>query len=556
MKILAFGKEARDKLKEGCEIMYRAVGTTYSPAGRNVAYARQWGAPKVVHDGVSVAKEVEVEDELVQLGVDLIKNAAENQVTATGDGTTLTTILSYHIVEKGMKLIEENPDVNAMKLRKQILKVIPDVIKEIQSFSQEVKTTEQIRHVAMVAADDEEIANAVTEAVEKVGANGLVTVELNKKQKIETEYTEGMEIERGFGNHTIFVTNPERVESIIENASVLVLGRKVTLGAEIVPLIEVVVNTGSKNVVFIGEISGDALMFLAQNKFKGNISTVVIPPPGYGDSRKNNLDDIALLVGATVVSDEIGMNAEQFRQSFNKNWIGTTKKVISTKFTTNIIPYTPDDFKDEAAKKSIAERQKLVKERVTLLQKQKEDTDSTYDKEQLSERLARLTTGIAVVKVGSRSEIETNEKFERVKDAVPAVQAAKEEGIVPGGAISLLRASKVLQKPKENTNVMNDGERLLYEVLREPIRKILANAGEEAKRIDEIVSEIEKRGGNFGYNVLSEKVEDLVKAGVIDPTKVIREAIENSASVGTSILTTDASIAIKTEKVTTNMQMA
>jgi len=549
MKKILFEEEARQKLLEGCEIMYRAVGTTYSPAGRNVAYARQWGAPKVVHDGVSVAKEVEVEDELVQMGIDLIKEAAQNQVTATGDGTTLTTILSYHIVEKGMKLIKEK-GVNAMKLRKQILKALPLVIEELKKNSQEVKTTEQIKHIAMVASDDEEIAAAVTEAVEKAGKNGLVTVELNKRQKIETEFTEGMELERGFGNHSIFVTNPERMESVIQDASVLVLGRKVTLSEEIVPLIQVVVNSGSKNVVFIGEISGDALMLLAQNKFKGNISTVVVPPPGYGEARKNNLEDIAILTGATVVSDEIGMSPEQFRQTFNKNWIGTTKKVIATKFTTNIIPYEPGDFKNDAAKKAIEARVKAVKERVSLLQKLKEESDSTYDKEQYSERLARLTTGIAAVKVGGKSELETNEKFERVKDAVPATRAAQDEGIVPGGAVSLLRASKALE------GNLVDGEKLLYEVLQEPIKKILLNAGEEGKKADAIIAEISKKGGNFGYNVISEGVEDLMKAGVIDPTKVIREAIENSVSVATSILTTNCSIAIKRQQVNTNMQMA
>lgn len=550
MKKIAFGEEARQKLKDGAEIMYKAVGTTYSPAGRNVAYGRQWGAPKIVHDGVTVAKEVEVEDEQVQMGIDLIKNAAENQVAATGDGTTLTTILAYHIVEKGMKLIGEN-DMNPMTLRKQILKTIPDIVKEVKKFAKPVKTREEVKHVAMVSADDEEIAEAVTAAVEKVGTNGLVTVELNKKQKIEMEYTEGMELERGFGHHSVFVTNPERMESIIQDASVLVLARKVTLAEEIVPLIQVVVHSGSKNIVFIGDIGGDALIFLAQNKFKGNLSTVVIPAPGYGDSRKNNLEDIAILTGATVVSDEIGMSPEEFRQRFDKDWIGTTKKVISTKFTTNIIPYTPEDFKNEASKKSIEARMKLVKERVESLQKQKEESDSQYDKEQISERLARLTTGIAVVKVGAKSEIVTNEKFERVKDAVPAVQAAKEEGIVPGGAISLLKASKIFEGRE-----LNAGEQLMRDVLREPIRKILLNAGEEPKEIEKIIEKIEKKGGNYGYNVLSEEIEDLVAVGVIDPAMVIREAIENSSEVGTSIITTDCSIAIKRKEVSTNMQMA
>lgn len=550
MKTMAFGKEARDKLLEGAKIMYDAVGTTYSPAGRNVAYSRQWGAPNVVHDGVTVAKEVEVEDELVQLGIDLIKNAAENQVTSSGDGTTLTTILSYHLVAKGKALVDAKT-INAMKLRKQVLKAIPELTKELKSLSIPVKTREQVKHVAMVAADDEEIAEAVTEAVEKVGVNGLVTTALNKRQKIEVEYAEGMEIERGYGMHSIFVTNPDRMEAVIENASVLILGRKVTLKDEMIPLLEVVVASGSKNIFIIGEVSGDALFVVAQNKYKGNISALIVSPPGVGENRRNTLEDVAILTGATVVNDEIGMSPDQFRQSFNKNWIGTTKKVIASKFTTNVIPYSAEDFEEKVQKDGIVARTKLLKERINLLKKQKEETESVFDREQYSERLARLTTGIAVIKVGSKSEITTNEKFERVKDAVPAVQAAKQEGIVAGGAVSLLRILRVFYNRD-----LNPGERLVMDILKEPIKKMLANAGEEPEQIEKILGKILEGGANFGYNVLTEKVEDLVKAGVIDPTKVIREAIENAANVATSVITTDCIIAIKTEKSNSNMMMA
>lgn len=552
MKVIAYGKDARDKLRQGTKEMYRSVGTTYSPAGRNVAYARQWGSPNVVHDGVTVAKEIEVEDELVQLGVDLIKNAAENQVTSSGDGTTLTTILSYHLADKGLTLVDEGT-INAMKLRKQILKALPEVLAEIKKLSTEVKTPEQIHHVAMVSSDDKEIADAVAEAVKKAGEDGLVTVELNKNPRIETEYTEGMEIERGYGNNSIFVTNPDRMEAVIENASILLLGRKVTLQDEIVPLVEVVVANGSKNIVFVGEISGDALLILARNKYKGNISTVVIPPPSIGENRKQILNDIAILTGATVVTDEIGMSKEQFSQTFNKSWIGATKKVIATKHTTNIIPYTEKDFETKEQKTAINARGEVIADRIKLIKTQIAETESTYDKEQLQERLARLTTGIAVVKVGSKSEITTNEKFERVKDAVPAVQAARKEGTVPGGAIALLRASKVFEV---EGRVLNEGEQVLRETLIEPIKLILSNAGEDTKQIESILAKITKEGGNFGYNVITEKVEDLVKAGVIDPTKVIREAIENSVNVGTSIITTDCAIAIKRQEVNTNMQMA
>lgn len=550
MKKIAFEKKSRDKLLEGCKIMYESVGVTYSPVGRNVAIGRQWGTPIVIHDGVSVAKEVEVEDELVQLGIDLIKEAAQNQVSSTGDGTSATIILAYNIVKKGMDLIDGG--MNAMTLRKQILKALPILVKEIKSISQEVKTKEQIKHVALVSSDDEEIATAVMESISKVGSSGLITVELGKRQKIETEYTEGMEIERGWGSFPHFVTNPEKMEAVVEDASVLVLGRKVTLLDEIVPLLEIIIGTGSKNIVIVGEVSGDAMSTLLVNKMKGNINALVISPPGYADSRASSLEDIALITGATVVTDEIGLPKEQLRQAFDKAWIGSTKKVIATKGTTNVIRYEPSDFKKDAAKKAITDRNERIKAKIKQLQDEKDKTDSTYDKEHILERLAKLTTGIAVIKVGSKSEIETREKLERVKDAVPAAQAAVEEGIVPGGGVAFLQAIKAFESKQ-----LSEGERLLIEVLREPIKKILTNAGEDAKDQDKIMAEIMQKGGNFGYNVLAEKVEDLIKAGVIDPTKVIRLALENAVSVATSILTTDCSIALaRPKEQQSNMQLA
>lgn len=550
MKILKFGKEARDDLKKGCQIMYRAVGTTYSPAGRNVAYARRWGTPAVIHDGVSVAKEVEVEDEGVQMGIDLIREAAQNQVSTTGDGTTLTTILAYHIVDKGMKLVDEN--VNPMVLRKQILKVLPLLVEEVKKRSQEVKTSEQIEHVALVSSDDKEIASAVAFSIGKVGSTGLVTVEINKRSKIETNYTEGMQFERGWGRFAHFVTNPEKMEAVIENPAVLVLGRKVTLVDEILPLVQVVIAKGSKSLLIVGEVDGDAISTLIVNKMKGNLNILVVEPPGYGDPRRDALEDIALITGSTVVTDEVGLPKDQFATSFKKEWIGSTKKVIATKGTTNIIKYDSSDFTKPEHKKGIDDRNKLIAEKIAQLEQLRKTTDSVYDKEQIAVRLARLTTGIAVIKVGAASEIEQKEKMERVKDAVPAAQAAAEEGIVPGGGVVLTQIAQILKDLPEQ----NEGTNLLYDVLHEPMLKILENAGESDKRKKEIIEEIKKKGGNFGYNVLSEKVEDLIKSGVIDPTKVVRLALENSIGVATSILTTDCIIPVKNEVVNTNMQMA
>lgn len=548
-KVIAFNKEARHKLLEGCRLMAQAVGSTYSPVGRNVAYARQWGSPKIVHDGVTVAKEVESEDELVQMGIDLIKEAAQNQVSVTGDGTSLTTILAYNIVDQGVKLIDDG--ANPMVIRKQILKALPELIKALTLQAKPVKTREQIKHVALVSSDDEEIAEAVTEAIDKVGMGGLVTVEYNKRQKIETEYTDGMKLDRGWGSYPHFVTNPDRMEAVVEDASVLVLGRKISLIDEVVPLLEVVIAQGSKNIVIFGEVSGDAMSTIIMQRLRGNINALVVAPPNYAEARRDALEDIAILTGATVVTDEIGMSKEQFRQAFNKDWIGSTKKVIASKGTTNIIKYESSHFKNDAAKKNIEARNQRINDRIESIRQELKNTDVVYDKEKLQERLSRLTTGIAVVKVGSSSELETNEKMERVKDAVPAAQAASEEGIVPGGSIALLHAVEVVLSGSNLT----DGEKILRLALSEPIVKILTNAGEDLKSAQTIIEEIKKKGGNYGYNVLTEKVEDLMKAGVIDPVKVIRLALENAVNVATSILTTDTVIAIKKEKVETNMNM-
>lgn len=548
MKKIIYKDEARKKLQEGVQMMYDSVATTYSPKGRNVAIGRQWGLPLVVHDGVTVAKEVEAKDEYVNIGVDLIREAATKQVSEAGDGTTVTTILAYHIVNKGLELLKTG--VNPMVLRKQIEKVLPDLIKKINDLSQEVKTPEQIHHVSLISSSDDMIADAVTDAVSKVGAEGLITVELGRSQKIEVEYTEGLEIDKGWGEYPHFVTNADRMEAVVEDASVLVLGRKVTLINEIQPLLEAVV-TKNKNIVIIGEVSGDALSMIIVNKMKGNINALVVSPPAYGDRKKEGLDDIALITGATVVTDEIGLPKEQFVNQFDKRWIGSAKMVIARKRTTNIVKYEAEDFKEENAHAHILKRNETIEERIKSLKEQRDKAASIYDKEKIQERLARLTTGVAVIKVGAKDDITAREKLERVKDAVPAAQAAVDEGIVPGGGIVLMQLSQVLSDRK-----MNEGEQLLYDILNEPIKKILLNAGEDDKRQKTILATIAKKGGNYGYNVNSGEVEDLMKVGVIDPTKVIRLALENAVSVGTSILTTDCLIAIEREKEDSKMVMA
>lgn len=548
MKKIIFKEDARKKLAEGVQVMYDAVATTYSPKGRNVAIGRQWGVPIVIHDGVGVAKEVEHPDEFVDLGINLIREAATRQVSEAGDGTTVTTILAYHIVTKGLELLAKG--VNPMVLRKQMEKALPALTAKINELSQPVKTKEQIHHIALISASDDEIADAVTEAVGKVGSDGLVTVEGHPGQRMEVDYTEGLELDKGWGEYPHFITNPDRMEAVVEDASILVLGRKVTLINEIAPLLEAVVAT-NKNIVIIGEIGGDALSMVIVNKMKGNINALVVPPPNYGDRRKDALDDLALITGATVVTDEIGLPKEQFVHQFDKRWIGSAKMVIARKQTTNIVKYEPGDFSEEDAKESIKERNSRVVERIKTLREQKEEAKSIYDKEKIQERLAKLTTGVAVIKVGAKTDIDARERLERTKDAVPAAQAAVDEGIVPGGGVVLLQIAKDLEGRK-----LNEGEQLLYDVLQEPIKKLLLNAGEGENNQEKILEEIKKKGGNFGYNANTENVEDLIKSGVIDPAKVIRLALENAVSVGTSILTTDCLIAIETEKADSKMVMA
>ena len=538
MKKIKYKEPIYKDFLTACEIVENIVGVTYSPKGRNVILGRQYGLGIIVHDGVTVFKEIEVEDEYVSLIVDQIRESATKQVTEAGDGTTLTSLLSCALIRQGVEIIKTGK--NPMILRRQIDKVLPSLLEEIKKYTQEVKTHDQIYNVAQVSSDDAQLAKAVAEAVEKVGQDGLILPEEHNKSTIEVSFSNGLELNKGWGNFWQFVTNPDRMESVIEDASVLILGRKVTFVPEIQPLLEAVVNTGSKNIVIIGDVSGEALAMVLGNKIKGNINAVVIAPPSYGDIRRDVLDDLALVTGATVVVDEIGMKPQEFATHFDKKWIGTTKMVISKKNTTNVVKYEPSDFKDEASKKVIKERNKAIADRIGLLKRQQEEAQSPYDREKIQERIARLTTGIATIKIGGKSDTWVREKMERAKDAIPATQAAIAAGIVPGGGVVLLQIAKIFEGKERN-----DGEEILYQALLSPLKRLLINAGESEKSQLKIMEEIKKKGGNYGYDCEQGKVVDLSKAGIVDPAKVIRMAIEHSVVVATSILTSDALIAVK-----------
>jgi len=515
-KIIAQGKKAREKLFEGVELAANVVCTTLSPKGRNVAIQREWGIPLVVHDGVTVMKEVNSNDPLVKIGIDLIRVAAEKNNLEVGDGTTTVTLLAYELVKGGLELIDKG--VNPMVLRTEIYKVLPLLIDKIKELSKPIKNKEEIARVATISSADEEIGEKVSIAMDKVGKDGLVVPEEGTQFETEVDYTEGMQFNKGYllvGGTPVFVTNPSRMEAVVENPAIVILKKEISLGTEIGPLLEVIAKETKNIIVIAKNITGDALVTMGVNKYKGNINAIAIQAPGYDTD--NFLDDLAVMTGGRVI------NTEQDATDDLK-WLGHAEKVISDRDTTIVIGGKGNP--------------EAIKERVKSIKAMMEREKSQFEKEKEEQRLARMTRGVAVIRVGAKTDIDMREKVERVKDAIGAATAAREEGIVAGGGTAFLRLLPVL----DDANVSDDTKALLKSVLRSPIYKILENCAEENP--DKIVNEIMKKDGNFGYEVNSGKVIDLVENGIIDPSKVIRKAIENSFSVGTSILTTEVLIAI------------
>ncbi len=520
MKKIVLKEDARNKLIEGVTLMYDVVCTTLGPRGRNVAISRQWGLPIIVHDGVTASKDVESKDEFVNMGVNLVREAAQKTNDEAGDGTTTSILLAYEIVKKGMALLEKG--VNPMILRSQIQSALTKVIDELARISTSTKSQADLEKIAFISSADSDIGKLVGEAVSKVGEDGQVAVE-EGFNLTEVEYTEGLEIDKGYATPYL-VTNPQRMEAVIENAQIAVTDKKVTTQIEIVPLLEALIKK-NKNVVIFGDIEGEALRVIPDNKVRGVFNGLVVPAPSFGDRRKDFLNDICLATGATLFSEELGLNMQDFAQQFNLEWIGSAKRVIATKKNTVILEGGGD--------------KKVVAKYIDDLRKQKQNEKQVFEREKLEERLAKLTAGVAVIKVGAKTELEMRERVERVKDAVGAARAALEEGIVPGGGVAFIRIAKALKAE-------TDGEVLLHDVLYEPVKKLLLNSGEE--NIEKIVKDIEVKGVNFGYEVNSGKIVDLITEGIIDPTKVIRLSLENACSVANSILTTDVLIVDENEK--------
>ncbi len=523
-KQIVFADEARQRLKKGIDILAKAVATTLGPKGRNVALDRKFGAPSITHDGVSVAKEIELEDPFENMGAQLLKEAATKTNDIAGDGTTTSTVLAHAIVTEGMKALAAG--ANAMLLKRGIEKAAKKAAEAIKDAAIEIKTKEQMAHVAAISAQDEEIGNLIAEVFEKVGNDGVITVEESKGLEFETEYVEGMQFDRGYIS-PYFITDPENMEAVVENPYILVYDKKISAAQDLVPLLEKLLQIGKRDLVIIAEdVEGEALATLVLNKLRGILNVLAVKAPGFGERRKAMLQDIAILTGAQLISEETGRKLE----GVTIEDLGQAEKVVSTKEDTTIIGGKGDPD--------------MIKARIEQIKAEIERATSDYDREKLQERLAKLAGGVAIIRVGAATETELKEKKHRVEDAVSATRAAVEEGIVPGGGVALLNAIEALEGLKGDNEDEQMGINSVRKALSVPMRLIAQNAGVDGSVVVEHVKRLQAEKGNkrIGYNVLSEKYEDMVEAGVIDPAKVTRGALENAASIAGMILTTEALI--------------
>ena len=533
-KQIVFSEDARRKLKNGMNVVANAVGATLGPKGRNVAIDRKFGSPTVTHDGVSVAKEIELEDKFENMGAQLLKEAASKTNDIAGDGTTTSTVLAHAIVNEGLKALEAG--YNPMLLKKGISLATETVVEELRKMSVKIDTKGDIASVATNSAADEEIGGLIADVMDKVGKDGVITVEESKSMQFEQEFVEGMQFDRGYLS-PYFITSADKMEAIISDAYVLINEKKISAAQDIVPLLEKLVQIGKRELVIIAEdIDGEALDTLVLNKLRGMLNVLAIKAPGFGDRRKAMLQDIAILTGGTVIAEETGRKLE----TATIQDLGRAEKVVSDKENTTIIG-------GKGKKADIEGRIKEIRAEI-------DKSTSDYDKEKLQERLAKLSGGVAIIRVGAATETEMKEKKHRVEDALSAARAAVEEGIVPGGEISLINAGSKLDKlAKENGDDDSEirvGINIVKKALEAPIRKLASNAGQDGSVIIDTVRRTasEKKNKNIGYNVLTNKYVDMIEAGVIDPVKVVRGALENAASIASMILTTDVLITDMPEK--------
>jgi len=525
--MLEFNEQARHSLKEGVDVLANAVKTTLGPKGRNVALDKKFGAPTVTHDGVTVAKEIELENPFANMGAQLLKEAATKTNDAAGDGTTTATVLAQAIVHEGLRNIAAG--ANAMQLKQGVDLGSAAVVARIQEIATPINSKEEIAQVASNSAADKEIGDLIAEVMEKVGKDGVITVEESKGFEFETEFTEGMQIDRGYIS-PYFVTNTERMESEFEDPFVLITDKKISSIQDILPTIETVARAGKALVIIAEDVDGEALATLVVNKLQGRFQSLAIKAPGFGDRRKEMLRDIGALTGARVISEEVGRKLD----SVTIEDLGSSRRVVATKDDTTFV-----DGQGAAGE---------VQGRVAQIRAQIETTTSDFDREKLQERLAKLSGGVAVIKVGAATETELKEKKHRVEDALSATRAAVEEGVVPGGGVTLINAISVLEGVEAEGDVKT-GVNILRRALEEPLRAIATNAGRDGSVVIEQVRRLqqEKNDPNLGYEVISDSFINMLEAGITDPAKVTRSAVANSTSIAGMILTTEALITDKPE---------
>ena len=529
-KQLAFSEDARRRLKAGVDILASAVATTLGPKGRNVALDRKFGSPTITHDGVTVAKEIELEDPYENMGAQLLKEAATKTNDIAGDGTTTSTVLAHAMVSDGLKNLAAGS--NPMLLKHGIEAAAKAVSEALTKAAINVTEKDEIASVAAISAQDKEIGSLIAEVMDKVGKDGVITVEESKGLQCETEYVEGMQFDRGYIS-AYFVTDPEHMEARVEEPYLLIHDKKISAATDIVPILEKLVQIGKRELIVIAEdVDGEALATLVLNKLRGMLNVVAVKAPGFGDRRKAMLQDVAILTGGTVVTEELGRKLE----SVTINDLGKAGKVVATKDDTTII-----EGAGEPAK---------IKGRIEEIKVEIDKSDSDYDKEKLQERLAKLSGGVAVIRVGAATETELKEKKHRVEDALSATRAAVEEGIVPGGGVALINAMESLKDVKLEFEDENVGVAIVRRSLEVPLKKIAENAGQDGAVVLETVrrQQTEKKNKSFGYDVMRGEYVDMIKAGIIDPAKVTKGALENAASIASMILTTEALITDVPEK--------
>jgi chaperonin GroEL len=523
-KQLIFSEDARRKLKKGIDTVATAVSTTLGPKGRNVAIDKKWGAPTITHDGVSVAKEIELEDPFENMGAQLFKEAAIKTNDIAGDGTTTATVLAQHMVHEGLKNVAAG--ANPMQLKLGIEAATAALAAKIRDMAVEIDAFDEIASVASISAQDPEIGRLIAQVMDKVGKDGVITVEESRALEFETEYVEGMQFDRGYIS-PYFITDADTMESIVEDAYILIHDKKISSAQDMVPILEKLVQIGKKNLVVIAEdIDGEALATLVLNKLRGMINALAIKAPGFGDRRKAMLQDIAVLTGGQVITEEMGRKLDSVQISD----LGRAAKIVSTKDETTIVD-------GQGEESQIAARVEQIKVEI-------DRSTSDYDREKLQERLAKLAGGVAVIRVGAATEVELKEKKHRVEDALSATRAAVEEGIVPGGGVALLNALPALDDVEVAAGDPSTGVGILRQALEAPMRKIAENAGKNGDVIIQNVRRAQEEQGDpyIGYNVLTGEYENMIKAGIIDPAKVTRGALENAASIAAMILTTEAMI--------------